>query len=121
VRALLDEFPGATSVGEVGDSHRSVELMAQYTAGGEALHMCYGFDFLGPRFTPAYFRRTIENFFAAGPDSWPCWSFSNHDVPRHVTRWAANGAVPADLARQTAALLLSLRGSACLYQGEELG
>jgi len=121
VRALLDEFPGTTSVGEVGDSHRSVELMAAYTSGGDALHMCYGFDFLGPQFTAAHFRKNIEKFFQAGPDGWPCWSFSNHDVPRHVTRWLAHSAAPADLARQTAALLLSLRGSVCLYQGEELG
>ncbi|WP_323014944.1 alpha-glucosidase family protein [Devosia sp.] len=121
VRALLNEFPGTTSVGEVGDSHRSVELMAAYTSGGDALHMCYGFDFLGPQFTAAHFRKNIEKFFQAGPDGWPCWSFSNHDVPRHVTRWSAHGAAPAGLARQTAALLLSLRGSVCLYQGEELG
>ena len=121
VRTLLDQFPGTTSVGEVGDSHRSVELMAQYTSGGDTLHMCYGFDFLGLEFTAAHFRSRIEKFFAIGPDGWPCWSFSNHDVPRHVSRWAEHALHPADLAHQTAALMLSLRGSVCLYQGEELG
>ncbi|WP_137151043.1 alpha-glucosidase family protein [Devosia sp. FKR38] len=121
VRALLDEFPGATSVGEVGDSHKSLQLMAQYTSGGDTLHMCYGFDFLGPQFTAAHFRTRIEKFFAAGPDGWPCWSFSNHDVPRHISRWAEHGVSLTALARQTLALVLSLRGSVCLYQGEELG
>ena len=121
VRALLDEFPGTTSVGEVGDSHKSVKLMAEYTSGGDTLHMCYGFDFLGPDFTAAHFRKCIEQFFKAGPDGWPCWSFSNHDVPRHMTRWAKFSQSPAELARQAAALVLSLRGSVCLYQGEELG
>tara|TARA_R110002124_G_scaffold44422_14_gene135592 strand:- start:10172 stop:11527 length:1356 start_codon:yes stop_codon:yes gene_type:complete len=121
VRALLDQFPGATSVGEVGDSHKSVELMAQYTSGGDRLHMCYGFDFLGPEFTAAHFRSRIEKFFAVGPDGWPCWSFSNHDVPRHVSRWAAYSNKLGELADQTVALVLSLKGSVCLYQGEELG
>ena len=121
VRALLDQFPGATSVGEVGDSHKSVELMAQYTSGGDRLHMCYGFDFLGPEFTAAHFRSRIEKFFAVGPDGWPCWSFSNHDVPRHVSRWAAYSNKLSELADQTVALVLSLKGSVCLYQGEELG
>ncbi len=121
VRGLLDEFPGTTSVGEVGDSHRSVELMARYTSGGDTLHMCYGFDFLGNEFEPSHFRRCIEAFFKAGPDGWPCWSFSNHDVPRHVTRWGKFGTSQADVARQSAALILSLKGSVCLYQGEELG
>jgi alpha-glucosidase len=121
VRKLLDEFPGTTSVGEVGDSHKSVKLMAEYTSGGDTLHMCYGFDFLGPQFTAAHFRKCIEQFFKAGPDGWPCWSFSNHDVPRHMTRWAKFSQSPADLARQASALVLSLKGSVCLYQGEELG
>lgn len=121
VRKLLDEFPGATSVGEVGDSHKSVQLMAEYTSGGDTLHMCYGFDFLGDHFTAAHFRERIETFFEVGPDGWPCWSFSNHDVPRHMTRWAKHSQSPAELSRQAAALVLSLKGSVCLYQGEELG
>src|SRR5690606_22191121 len=90
-------------------------------SGGDTLHMCYGFDFLGDEFTAAHFRSRIEQFFKAGPDGWPCWSFSNHDVPRHLTRWAPFGQSPAELARQAAALVLSLKGSVCLYQGEELG
>ncbi|WP_108462281.1 alpha-glucosidase [Devosia naphthalenivorans] len=121
VRSLLNEYPGATSVGEVGDSHRSVELMAEYTSGGDTLHMCYGFDFLGPEFDPEHFRSRIEKFFRTGPDGWPCWSFSNHDVPRHLTRWAPFSQQSQALARQAAALVLSLKGSVCLYQGEELG
>jgi alpha-glucosidase len=121
VRSLLNEYPGTTSVGEVGDSHRSVELMAEYTSGGDTLHMCYGFDFLGHEFTAEHFRSRIEKFFRVGPDGWPCWSFSNHDVPRHMTRWAPHSQQAPALARQAAALVLSLKGSVCLYQGEELG
>ncbi len=120
VRALLDQFPDRTSVGEVGDSN-SVQLMAEYTAGGDRLHMCYSFDMLGPEYSAAHFRSRIERFFAEGPDGWPCWSFSNHDVVRHITRWARHGSSPAALGRQAVALLLSMRGSICLYQGEELG
>ena len=121
VRTLLDQFPGAMSVGEVGDSHKAVPLMAEYTSGGDKLHMCYSFEFLGEAFTAKHFRSRIEQFFAASNDGWPCWSFSNHDVPRHLSRWADHALNPADLGRQTAALLLSLKGSVCIYQGEELG
>ncbi len=121
VRALLDEYPGATSVGEVGDDERGVELMAAYTAGSEMLHMCYSFDFLGPKFSAHHFRSKLEAFFETGPDGWPCWSFSNHDVIRHATRWSSFSASQADLIRQSAALVMTLRGSVGLYQGEELG
>ena len=121
VRKLLDQFPDTTSVGEVGDSHKAMALMAEYTSGGDKLHMCYSFEFLGPEYTAAHFRTRIQAFFDASKDGWPCWSFSNHDVDRHLTRWAAFGESPAALGRQAAALLLSLKGSVCLYQGEELG
>ena len=50
---------------------------------------------------------------------WPCWAISNHDVERAVTRWG--GGDDAAMARQLIALVCSLRGSVCLYQGEELG
>ncbi len=121
IRALLDQFPNTMSVGEVGDSHHAIALMAEYTSGGDRLHMCYSFDFLGPEFTAAHFRSRIEQFFGASKDGWPCWSFSNHDVSRHITRWATSSRDPLELAKQAVALLLSLRGSVCLYQGEELG
>jgi alpha-glucosidase len=45
----------------------------------------------------------------------PTWAFSNHDVSRHATRWG-----PAR-ARLAALILLTLRGSVSLYQGEEIG
>ncbi len=121
VRKLLDEFPGSTSVGEVGDSHKGLQLMAEYTSGGDKLHMCYTFDLLGPEFTAEHFRTRIGRFFSASRDGWPCWSFSNHDVQRHVTRWLPFAKDPIALGRQTAALLMSVKGSICLYQGEELG
>ena len=121
VRTLLDKFPGTTTVGEVGDSHKSLQLMSEYTSGGDKLHMCYSFDMLGPEFSAEHFRTRVQRVFGASKDSWACWSFSNHDVPRHVTRWKAFAHDRAALARQAAALLLTLKGSVCLYQGEELG
>ena len=57
-------------------------------------------------------------------EGWPCWSFSNHDVERAASRWHPRGRAAGhdpDFVRLLMALLLSLRGSVCLYQGEELG
>jgi alpha-glucosidase len=82
--------------------------------------MAYSFDMLQPIFTAAHFRHEVETFFRAAPDGWPCWSFSNHDVQRHVTRWARPGEEDA-VAKLSIAILASLPGTICLYQGEELG
>ncbi len=121
VRKLLDQYPGSTTVGEIGDSHRGLQLMEEYTSGGDKLHMAYTFDMLGPEFTAEHFRSKQKNFFAGAPNGWPCWAFSNHDVIRHMSRWAPYSASSAALSRQAAAMLLSFKGSVCLYQGEELG
>ncbi|WP_415233800.1 alpha-amylase family glycosyl hydrolase [Pseudorhodobacter sp.] len=120
LRALTDEYDARAMVGEVGESRRAGEIMAQYTAGTTRLHMAYSFDMLGPEFTAGHFRQKLESFYAAAPNGCPCWSFSNHDVIRHVTRWADHGA-PDALAKLAIAMLAGFEGSLCLYQAEELG
>ena len=47
---------------------------------------------------------------------WPTWVLSNHDVPRHRTRYGSEAR-----ARTAAVLLATLRGTPFLYAGEELG
>ncbi len=122
MRALLDEFGATTSVAEVGDdSVRTMRLMADYAGSGDKVHMCYGFDFLSPVCTPGHFAQIIERFEREAGGSWPCWAFSNHDAMRHASRWTEDGGDPAVTARFAAGLLMALRGSLCLYQGEELG
>ena len=118
MRAVMDEYPAATAVGEVGDAQYGLEIQSQYTSGGDKVHMCYSFDFLSGE-TPSAetVGAVIEKQEASIGDGWACWAFSNHDVVRHPTRWNLDEAGQ----RVFAALLLSLRGSVCLYQGEELG
>lgn len=125
-RNLLNQYPGATSVGEVGDGNRSLQTMAEYAADDDKLHMCYSFDLLGPQFSSAYIRQCVDKFESASTQysngtSWPCWAFSNHDVNRHMSRWSTNIVDKFQFAKLLAGLLLSLKGSICLYQGEELG
>jgi alpha-glucosidase len=120
-RALLNRYDNRASVGEIGDEDRSLQTLAAYTSGGDKLNMCYTFDLLGPKFSAAYVRDCVEAFEEAAPDGWACWAFSNHDVVRHVSRWALPGSDPALLANFAIELLCCLRGSVCLYQGEELG
>ena len=109
---------GAAAVGEVGDAQRGLEIMAEYTSGGDKVQMCYPFELLQPtRATATLLAQAFDRLAAAAPDAWPCWSYSNHDTVRHVTRWGLS----QDAARAYATLLMCLRGSVCLYQGEELG
>jgi alpha-glucosidase len=121
-RAVLDEFPAAAAVGEVGDAQRGMEILAQYTAGDDRIHMCYSFDFLAPEpISAEKVRDVVETFEKEAPDGWSCWAFSNHDVVRHATRWGAYERDPERYLKIVTAILFSMRGSVCIYQGEELG
>ena len=121
-RAVLDEFPAAAAVGEVGDAQRGMEILAEYTSGGDKVHMCYSFDFLsGERLSPERVRSVVGTFEEAAPDGWSCWAYSNHDVTRHASRWAGDERDPVGYLKMITGVLLTLRGSVCLYQGEELG
>ena len=121
-RAVMDEFPAIAAVGEVGDSQRGLEIVGEYTSGGDKMHMCYAFEFLAPdALTPRRVAEVQHAFAAAAPEGWACWAFSNHDVVRHVSRWGADVADRDAYARMLAALLMTQRGSVCIYQGEELG
>lgn len=118
LRALLDRYPGATTLGEIS-SEDSLATTAEYVTPAR-LHMGYSFELLTDDFSAAYIRDTVERLESTMTEGWPCWAISNHDVRRAVTRWGGTGATPA-LAKLLVALVCSLRGSVCLYQGEELG
>jgi alpha-glucosidase len=117
-RAVLDEYEGRTTVGEVGDAQKGLEIMGEYTAGDERVHMCYSFEFLsGSQPTADRVADVMGRVDELVSDGWACWAFSNHDVARHASRWDLSP--PAQKAMAT--LLMCLRGSVCIYQGEELG
>ena len=120
-RGVMDEFPAIAAVGEVGDSQRGLEIAGEYTSGGDKVHMCYAFEFLAPDpLTPARVAEVLHDFERAAPEGWACWAFSNHDVVRHISRWGEGIQDHDAHAKMLSALLMSLRGSVCIYQGEEL-
>ena len=119
LRALLDQYPNTTMVGEIGDDD-GLARVAEYTSGGDKLHMAYCFELFGTKHGAEFIHTVLSRFEEIAPEGWPCWALTNHDVPRVATRWGGDQPDPAQL-RLVAAMQMSLRGSPCLYQGDELG
>ncbi|MDQ8756788.1 alpha-amylase family glycosyl hydrolase [Sphingosinicella sp. LHD-64] len=120
VRALTDSYGGRFMVAEVGGEQANRE-MKLFTQEPDRLHSAYGFNYLyADSLTPALIRETMTLWPGEAGEGWPSWAFSNHDAPRHISRWAA-GRDPEAVARLTMLLLVALRGNIFLYQGEELG
>ena len=118
VRSLLDEYQ-AISIGEIG-ADDALEVMAQYTEGGKRLHMAYSFNLLTAEFSAAHIRTQVEAFEARVKDGGASWSVGNHDVVRVQTRWGGQFSGPA-FAKMIMSLQLMLKGTPCIYQGDELG
>ncbi|GAB3113037.1 alpha-glucosidase [Aestuariicella hydrocarbonica] len=119
LRALLNRYPGTVSLGEIS-AEDSLATMAEYTQGDKRLHTAYSFELLVDDFSADYIRSTVSTLEQRIQGGWPCWAVGNHDVARVMSRWG--GPNPsADLAKMVNAMLGSLKGSLCSYQGEELG
>jgi len=90
-----------------------------YGADLDELHLAFNFPFLNAPFDAAAMRDVVERTNALLPlGAWPAWTGSNHDMSRFATRWAHD-----DPRKSRAALLmlLGLRGTPVLYQGDEIG
>ncbi len=120
MRLLLNEY-NAISIGEIG-SDDALSVMAEYTDHGDRLHMAYSFNLLTSEKSVSHIRAQVEGFeqkiAASQQPGWASWSIGNHDVDRVMTRWGGNG--QTDFAKVLLAMQLSLKGTPCLYQGDEL-
>jgi alpha-glucosidase len=124
IRGLMDCYPGTTTLGEISSQPGAFARVLGATEGLDRLHMAYTLRPLRGGFDWPTVDALLRELAGIGREGWICWSFSNHDVERAVSRWnPARGTASPDpaFARLLMALQLSLRGSVCLYQGEELG
>jgi len=120
IRALTERYDARFTLAEVGGEQAAPE-MKLYTLGDARLHSAYGFDYLyADALTPDVVREAIGNWPGGAGEGWPSWAFSNHDAPRFASRWW-NEANRRGFVRVALMLLMSLRGTVILYQGEELG
>ncbi len=120
LRDLADSYPGRFLVAEVG-GEQAQEEMVLYTRPPGRLHSAYGFLYLyAEKLTPELVREAARMWPEDDAMGWPSWTFSNHDAPRAVSRWCAEADRKA-FAEMAMLLLVSMRGSIFIYQGEELG
>lgn len=119
LRELSDRYQEVVLLGEV-TGEDPIDTMVEYTRGENRLHMAYNFELLADDFSLEHIRDAVESLERNTVRCWPCRAIGNHDVARVTTRWGGNGSAPAR-SKLLNALLLSLKGSVCTYQGDELG
>lgn len=124
LRALTDKYPDTMLLGEISDEH-PFKLAAEYTDGTELLHTSYNLHLItgtgAGNIVPDTIKIPFKEFAKQPGDGWPSWAFCNHDSVRVVTRWGKGIKDKTKFATLLNKLLLSLRGTPFIYQGEELG
>ncbi len=117
-RALVDSYPEPPIL--IGETPVPVEQLALYYGNGtDELQLSFNFPFISAAFDATTMRGIVESMEEVlPPGAWPAWTGSNHDMSRFATRWAGDDPVKT---RTALLMLLSLRGTAVLYQGDEIG
>jgi alpha-glucosidase len=115
-RALADSYDAVL----LGETPVGLDrLFDFYGDGRDELHLAFNFPFLTSPLDAGALRSVVEITESRLPTgAWPAWTGSNHDMARLSSRWAGG-----DPQRSRAALviLLCLRGTPVLYQGDEIG
>jgi alpha-glucosidase len=113
LRRVADEYSERLLMAE---AYVPVERLARYLSRGDGFQRAFDFELSMIDWGAEQLRRTIERADRFTPDhAEPTWSLSNHDLSRHATRFGE------ERSRLAALIFLSLRGTICLYAGEEIG
>lgn len=120
LRLVLDEYNGDRML--VGEDENPDYL----GNGQDELHLVFNFPLMrsdGP-LTPMHIinnqTQRLSQLANVSSASWPCNTLGNHDSPRVYNRYG-DGKHDAELARISIALMLTLKGTPFLYNGEEIG
>ena len=113
-REVAEEYPDRVLIGELWLPIQ--RLVAYYGENGRGLHLPFNFHLILTPWQAHAISALIDTYEAAlPPNAWPNWVLGNHDRSRVATR------VGPQQARVAAMLLLTLRGTPTLYNGDEIG
>jgi oligo-1,6-glucosidase/alpha-glucosidase len=114
-RALADSYGGRVLIGEIFLPNERHALWYG-TPGHPQVHLPFNFQLIENAWDATILRRVIADYEASLPPfGWPNWVIGSHDAPRIAAR------IGEAQARVAAMLLLTLRGTPTLYQGDEIG
>jgi alpha-glucosidase len=116
-RQITDMYEDRTIVGEIWEDDLE-KWTAYYGPEGDAIHLPFNFRLMQlPVWSADAVRTSVDQLEGALPEfAWPNYVLGNHDRPRPATRVGGQGQ-----ARVAQMLLLTLRGTPTMYQGDELG
>jgi len=125
IREIMEEYEGdRVLIGETFIDNRLYDSIIFYGVNNDELHLPFAFEFAFSPWYPGYLQREIEKKELLTPvHAWPTYFLDNHDISRHLSRWAECSLCtnPQEIAKAAATILLTVRGTPFLYYGQEIG
>lgn len=127
IRQLMEEYPGTTTLAEISSAEDALLTSSEYVKGKDRLHMAYNSELMEDApFTYERLRHMIQRIETHFSEGGICWTAGTHDFPRLKSRWQKHYQNRDRFTEEAfdhllAALILALKGSCCIYQGDELG
>jgi alpha-glucosidase len=115
IRQVADEYEPERVL--IGEAYGTLDqVMGYYGDALDGFQLPFNLGLIGAEWDAAVLASLIRDYEDALPEgAWPNWVLGNHDRSRIASRvWPAQ-------ARVAAMLLLTLRGTPTIYQGDELG
>jgi alpha-glucosidase len=116
LRSVANKY-NAVLIGETW-TENVAELKQYYGNGDDELHMPMDLMLTQLKFSASVFREHVQAVDASG--AWPVFVIGNHDILRSWNRYG-DGQHNDQIAKDMAAMYLTLRGTPILYYGEEIG
>ncbi|TCD15878.1 alpha-amylase family glycosyl hydrolase [Oricola cellulosilytica] len=115
MRRIAQSYPEEKLL--IGEAYGTLDqFLAYYGAELSGFHLPFNFLLIGATWSARNIAGLVETYEAALPErAWPNWVLGNHDRARIASR------IGPENARAAAVVLLTLRGTPTIYQGEELG
>ena len=115
LRQVINEYEDRVLLGETDD-------IAFYGNGTDELHLNFNFPLMRvTKMTAPHIKTNQKERLRKLPqDAWPCNTLGNHDTTRLFTHFA-DGIHDEAIARLNLMLMLTLKGTPFLYNGEEIG
>lgn len=126
IRQLMDSYEGTTTLAEISSAEDTLLASSEYVRGSDRLHTAYNSSLMTDQpLTSQRVNHLIQRVESLFSDGGICWTAGTHDFPRLKSRWSkyqpSNTFLQSAFDHMFVALIIALRGSCCIYQGDELG
>lgn len=125
IRELMDQYDAMT-LAEISSAEDTLLISSEYVKGKDRLHTAYNSSLMTDEpLTAQRISLLVDRVEKLFGDGVICWTAGTHDFPRLKSRWSkyqsSNQFLQNAFDNMFAALIVSLRGNCCIYQGDELG